>query len=289
MKRLSWIGAESSLSLTAQCALAGVVRSTYYNTLIVPEVPEEELKLLHLIDEEYTKHPFYGSRRITVFLCRMGYCINRKKVQRLMRKLGLAGMAPGPNTSKKHPEHKIYPYLLRGLEVNKPNQVWSTDITYIRLKHGFVYLIAIIDWYSRKILAWRISNTMDSVFCVACLEEALRLYEKPEIFNTDQGSQFTSLDFTQLLLKHHIKISMDGRGRALDNIFIERLWRTVKYEDIYIKDYVTIPALINGFTVYVTFYNTERPHQSLCDRTPDVVYATGRHGGAYIVDLFSEK
>jgi putative transposase len=289
MKRITWIEPDhSSLSIIRQCALANVVRSSYYNALMVPVVPDDDLLLLHAIDEEYTKHPFYGSRRMAKYLCRIGHHVNRKKAQRLMRMLGLAGMAPGPNTSKKHPEHKIYPYLLRGLEINKPNQVWSTDITYIRMARGFVYLVAIIDWYSRKILAWRISNTMESSFCIACLEEALRLFGAPEIFNTDQGSQFTSLDFTGLLLSKDIKISMDGRGRALDNIFIERLWRTIKYEDIYLKDYATIPILISGLSVYITFYNTERQHQSLCDKTPDVVYSTGRHGGAYIIDLFNK-
>jgi len=261
MRRLSSVDPTHSLSLAKQCELLGVVRSTYYNSLITQTVSDDELILLNKIDEEYTKHPFYGSRRMTQFLRRNGYYVNRKRIQKLMRKLGLAGIAPGPNTSKKHPENKIYPYLLRGLRINKPNQVWSTDITYIRLAHGFVYLVAIMDWYSRKILAWRVSNTMDSSFCVECLDEALRHYPKPEIFNTDQGSQFTSLDFTGLLLAHEILISMDGRGRALDNIFIERLWRTLKYEDIYIKDYVKVPALITGLTVYMAFYNTERQHK----------------------------
>lgn len=289
MKRLSWIDPTYNLSLVKQCELLGVVRSTYYNTLITQTVSDDELILLNKIDEEYTKHPFYGSRRMTQFLRKNGFHVNRKRIQKLMRKLGLAGIAPGPNTSKKHPEHKIYPYLLRGLIINKPNHVWSTDITYIRLAHGFVYLVAIIDWYSRKVLAWRVSNTMDSSFCVECLDEALRHYPKPDIFNTDQGSQFTSIDFTGLLLAHVIQISMDGRGRALDNIFIERLWRTLKYEDIYLKDYVKVPALIAGLTQYMVFYNTERQHQSLCNNTPDFVYATGLSGGAAIPDLFGEK
>ncbi len=199
---------------------------------------EVELMLLRLLDEEYTRHPFYGSRKMTVWLRAQGHAVNRKRVQRLMRILGLIAMAPGPNTSKKHPEQTVYPYLLRGLSVVRPNQVWSTDITYIRLAHGFVYLVAIIDWYSRKVLSWRVSNTMDVGFCVDCLTAALKQYGTPDIFNTDQGSQFTSDKWIAVLQENSIKISMDGRGRALDNIFVERLWRSVKYEDIYPKNYV---------------------------------------------------
>ena len=195
------------------------------------------MKLLGLIDAEYTRHPFYGSRKIKHYLRGLGHKINRKRVQRLMGILGLAGMAPGPNTSRPHPQHKVYPYLLRGVNVIRPNQVWSTDITYIRLARGFVYLVAVIDWYSRKVLSWRLSNTPDSVFCVDCLEQALQNYGTPEIFNTDQGCQFTSEAFTGVLLKKGIAISMDGRGRALDNIFVERLWRSVKHEDVYLKGY----------------------------------------------------
>jgi putative transposase len=197
-------------------------------------------------------------------------------------------MAPGPNTSKPHPEHKIYPYLLRGLEIIRPNQVWSSDITYIRLRYGFVYLVAIIDWYSRKILSWRLSNTMEAGFCVDCLEAAIKVYGSPEIFNTDQGSQFTSDSFTDVLIKNGITISMDGRGRALDNIFVERLWRTVKYEDVYLKGYESLPDLLLGLTQYFLFYNEERLHQSLGYTTPDVVYQTGIGGGAMIVDKFSK-
>jgi putative transposase len=203
--------------------------------------------------------------------------------------LGLAGMAPGPNTSRPHPEHKIYPYLLRGVPVVRPNQVWSTDITYVRLDRGFVYLTAIIDWYSRKVLAWRISNTLDSSFCVECLEQALQQYGTPEIFNTDQGCQFTSEAFTSVLITQGITISMDGRGRALDNIFVERLWRSVKYEDIYLKSYASVPELTLGLTEYFRFYNTERMHQSLRNSTPINVYRTACGGGAMIVDKFSVK
>jgi len=238
--------------VAAQCQLAGIARSTVYAGKA--EVDEVELMLLRLLDEEYTRHPFYGSRKMTVWLRVQGHAVNRKRVQRLMRILGLIAMAPGPNTSKKHPEHTVYPYLLRGLSVVRPNQVWSTDITYIRLAHGFVYLVAIIDWYSRKVLAWRVSNTMDVGFCVDCLTAALKQYGTPDIFNTDQGSQFTSDKWIAVLQENGIKISMDGRGRALDNIFFERLWRSVKYEDIYPKNYVYIPELLLGLTEYFAFY-----------------------------------
>jgi putative transposase len=204
------------LALTRQCELAGVNRSTVYAPHLAAKPDEQELALLVLIDVEYTRRPFYGSRKIKIYLRNLGYRINRKRVQRLMAMLGLAGMAPGPNTSRPHPQHKIYPYLLRGVVVTRPNQVWSTDITYIRLPRGFVYLAAVIDWYSRRVLSWRLSNTTDSGFCVDCLEEALQNYGTPEIFNTDQGSQFTSEAFTGVLLKKSIAISMDGRGRALD-------------------------------------------------------------------------
>jgi putative transposase len=223
------------LALTRQCELAGVTRSTVYRQHRVVEPNEQELILLSEIDAEYTRHPFYGSRKMTVYLCGIGHQINRKRIQRLMGILGLAGMAPGPNTSRPHPQHTIYPYLLRGLAVTRPNHVWSTDITYIRLARGFVYLAAVMDWYSRKVLSWQLSNTLDSRFCVDCLEQALQTYDIPEIFNTDQGSQFTADAFTGVLKTHGIKISMDGRGRALDNIFVERLWRSVKHEDVYLK------------------------------------------------------
>ena len=205
------------------------------NKRLLKAVDKDESELLRLLDEKYTRHPFFGSMRMTQYLCEKGYQVNRKRVQRLMQTLGLAGMAPGPNTSKAHPQHKIYPHLLRGVDIVRPNQVWSTDITYIRLPRGFVYLVAIIDWYSRKILSWRLSNTMDTVFCVDCLEEAIDAYGTPEIFNSDQGSQFTSTTFISVLISNDVTISMDGRGRALDNIFVERLWRTVKYEEVYLK------------------------------------------------------
>ena len=286
MMRQAWIDKGEVLSVAKQCALAGVCRATIYAHQQPKPIDERELVHSRLIDEEYTRHPFYGSRKMVVFLERVGHSVNRKRVQRLMRLMGLAGMAPGPNTSRPHPEHKIYPYLLRGVPVVRPNQVWSTDITYIRLAHGFAYLVAIIDWYSRRVLSWRISNSMEAVFCVDCLEDALRNNGKPEIFNSDQGSQFTSEDFTSVLKREDIVISMDGRGRAFDNIFVERLWRSVKYDDIYLKGYATMGELLVGLSEYFVFYNSERPHQSLGQKTPDVVYRAAIGGGAMIVDKF---
>lgn len=256
------------------------------NKRLLKAVDKDEFELLQLLDEKYTRHPFFGSRRMTKYLVEQGYPVNRKRVQRLMQTLGLAGMAPGPNTSKAHPQHKIYPYLLRGVDIIRPNQVWSTDITYIRLPRGFVYLVAIIDWYSRKIMSWRLSNTMDAGFCVDCLEEAIATYGAPEIFNSDQGSQFTSDAFTGVLINSGVKISMDGRGRALDNIFVERLWRTVKYEEVYLKQHDTVQSLLIGLTDYFVFYNQERHHQSLGYKTPDRVYQTAIGGGAKIIDKY---
>jgi putative transposase len=286
MIRRRWIDPGDAVAVVQQCVLAGVTRATVYAQK-APR-PVDELDLLHsrLIDEEYTRHPFYGSRKMVVFLKVVGHPVNRKRVQRLMRQMGLAGMAPGPNTSRPHPEHKVYPYLLRGVPIVRPNQVWSTDITYIRLAHGFAYLVAIIDWYSRRVLSWRISNSMEAVFCVDCLEDALRTHGKPEIFNSDQGSQFTSAAFTSVLEREGIVISMDGRGRVFDNIFVERLWRSVKHEDVYLNGYATMGELMVGVAEYFAFYNGERPHQSLGQKTPDVVYRIGIGGGAMIVDKF---
>jgi putative transposase len=259
-----------------------------YASCLVATPDVQELKLLELIDAEYTRHPFYGSRKIKHYLNGLGRKINPKHVQRLMRLLGLAGMAPRPNTSRPHPQHKVYPYLLRGVNIIRPNQVWSTDITYIRLAHGFVYLVAVIDWYSRKVLSWRLSNTLDSGFCVDCLEQALQVYGTSEIFNTDQGCQFTSDVFTGTLKACNIAISMDGRGRALDNIFAERLWRSVKHEDVYLKGYALMPELLLGLTEYFVFYNTQKPHQSLGYSTPDLIYQAAVGGGARIVDKYRE-
>lgn len=287
MKRQSWISSTERIAIVRQCELAGISRATLYAQK--DHHAENTLDLLHkrLIDEAYTRHPFYGSRRMVVVLGKAGHVVNRKRVQRLMREMGLVGMAPGPNTSRKHPEHPVYPYLLRGLPIVRPNQVWSTDITYIRLAHGFAYLVAIIDWYSRRVLSWRISNSMEAVFCVDCLEDALRQHGKPEIFNSDQGAQFTSTAFTGVLLREGIAISMDGRGRAFDNIFVERLWRNVKYEDVYLNGYTSIGDLMVGLSKYFAFYNGERPHQSLANQTPDLVYRTAEGGGALIIDKFS--
>lgn len=286
MIRENWIDKEDEVSVAVQCVLAGVCRTTIYARQKTKAVDERDVVLSRLIDEEYTRHPFYGSRRMTVFLRMAGHGVNRKRVQRLMRMMGLVGMAPGPNTSRAHPEHKVYPYLLRGVPVIRPNQVWSTDITYIRLARGFVYMMAIIDWYSRRVLSWRISNSMEAVFCVDCLEEALRTHGRPEIFNSDQGSQFTSDAFTGVLKREKIDISMDGRGRAFDNIFVERLWRSVKYEDVYLKGYASMGELTDGMTKYFTFYNSERPHQSLGNITPNVAYRTAIGGGAVITDKY---
>jgi len=290
--RLGWIDGAEEIPLSRQCELAEVPRATVYRRLtatIPPEANVEDLLLCRLIDEEYTSRPFYGSRRMVVFLSRAGHVVNRKRVQRLMRSMGLAGMAPGPNTSKPHSGHKVYPYLLRGVPVTRTNQVWSTDITYIRLARGFAYLVAVIDWYSRKVLSWRLSNSMDASFCVDCLEDALREYGSPAVFNSDQGSQFTSAAFTDVLKREGVAISMDGRGRALDNIFVERLWRNVKHEDVYLKGYANMAELTVGLAQYFAFYNVERPHQSLGYHTPDEVYASGVGGGAVIVDKFGTR
>jgi len=261
-----------------------VSRATWYNRQTVKPACEEDLLVCCLIDEEYTRRPFYGSRRMVIFLKEFGLPVNRKRVQRLMAIMGLAGMATGPNTSKKHPQNKVYPYLLRGTKVTRPNQVWSTDITYCRLPRGFAFLVAIIDWYSRKVLAWRVSNSMVSSFCVDCLEDALYSHGSPEIFNSDQGSRFTSTAFTDVLKREGVAISIDDRGRALDNIVVERLWRSFKYEDLYLKGYSNMAELILGLTEYFAFYNNERPHQSLGYQTSASVYRTGQGGGASIPD-----
>jgi len=257
------------LSLRQRCKLLGLNRSTYYYE---PQ-PEDEynLLLMNLIDEVYTKYPFYGSPKILACLRRMGHAINIKRVKRLMGIMGISAIYPGPNTSKSVVGHKIYPYLLSGLKIVRPNQVWSTDITYIRMARGFLYLVAIIDWYSRYVLAWNLSNTLDVGFCLEALQKALRV-GTPEIFNSDQGSQFTSDDFTGMLLDLRIQISMDGRGRAFDNIFVERLWRSVKYENVYLNNYEEAWEARKGLDGYFEFYDNERPHQSLDYQTPSEVY-----------------
>ena len=257
------------LSIRRQCELLGLTRSTYYYQPAT-ETPLN-LTLMALIDREYTAHPFYGRRKMTIYLRGRGYDVNSKRVRRLMRKMGLEAIYPKPRTTVVDREHRIYPYLLRGVEITHPNQVWSTDITYIPMQNGFMYLTAVIDWYSRYVLSWQLSNTLDTHFCIDALQQALQA-GRPDVFNTDQGSQFTSLAFTSLLEAAGIRISMDGKGRALDNIFVERLWRSVKYEDIYLNHYATVPALYTGLSTYFRFYNLERPHQSLENRTPTAVY-----------------
>jgi putative transposase len=257
------------LSVRRQCELMGLSRSSVYYQPACETA--ENLHLMRRMDEQYLKTPFYGSRRLTVWLNRQGCAVNRKRVQRLMRLMGLEAIYPRPRTSIVNPSHKIYPYLLRDLAIIHPHQVWSTDITYIPMPQGFMYLVAILDWYSRYVLSWRLSNTLDGSFCLEALEEALAL-GKPRIFNSDQGVQFTSLEFTGRLETAGIAISMDGRGRALDNVFVERLWRSVKYEDVYIKDYGSVAELEIGLTEYFQFYNHHRPHQSLNYQTPAWVH-----------------
>ena len=228
--------------------------------------------MMRLIDEEYTKHPFYGTLRLTAWLKRSGYIVNPKRIRRLMRLMGIQAIYPKPNLSKASQQHKIYPYLLRNVDIKYPDQVWSTDITYIRMKHGFVYLVAIIDWYSRYVLAHEISTTLDTNFCISALKKAL-VISKPKIFNSDQGVQFTSREFTDCLKQNDIAISMDGRGRAHDNIFIERLWRSVKWEEVYLKDYEIVKQAVSGISTYFSFYNKERPHQALNYKFPCEVYS----------------
>ena len=258
-----------TLSIRRQCELLGLNRSTLYYGRV--GVSEEDLQLMRLIDEQFSRRPFYGSRRLVVWLASQQHVVNRKHVQRLMQQMGLVAIYPKPRLSTGNKEHKIYPYLLRNVEITRPNQVWATDITYIRLAHGFMYLVALLDWHSRYVLSWRLSNSMEESFCIEALEEALA-WQCPEIFNSDQGVQFTSKSFTSRLEDRRVAISMDGRGRVFDNIFIERLWRTVKYEDIYLRDYASVPELRRGLTRYFEFYGHERPHQSLDNRTPWEVY-----------------
>ena len=243
------------LSIVRQCELLALPRSSYYRPVYEPsKASQEDLELMRLIDEEYMRHPFYGSRKMRIHLKRQGYSVNRKRVQRLMRKMGIQSLAPKPNTSSPRKEHKIYPYLLKGMNINRPNMVWCSDITYIRLSGGFVYLTAVMDWRSRYVLSWEISVTMDDDFCVNALKSAIRQYGCPDIFNTDQGSQYTGKEFTGVLLEHDIKISMDGKGRAMDNICIERLWRSVKYEEIYLHEYQNVKELITALRQYFNFF-----------------------------------
>ena len=260
---------QCQISIRRQCALLGLNRSSLY--YVPAQQTQENLLLMRLIDQQYTRTPFYGSRRMSAWLEREGYQVNRKRVQRLMGLMGLEAIYPKPHLSLPSTEHKVYPYLLRGVEITHPNQVWSTDITYVPMPQGFMYLVAIMDWYSRYVLSWQLSNTLDVGFCLVALAEALEL-GRPEIFNTDQGSQFTSRAFTGRLEEAEVAISMDGRGRVLDNIFVERLWRSVKYEEIYIKEYRSVPELERGLEGYFWFYNHDRLHQALAYRTPAQVH-----------------
>jgi putative transposase len=259
-----------SLGISGQCRLLNISRSSFYykNKPFKPE----DLELMRLIDEQYLKTPCWGSRSMGNHLRRLGYKVNRKRIQRLMRIMGIEAIYPKPRTSRRHPGHKVYPYLLRDLTIERPNQVWAADITYIPMTRGFMYLVAVMDWYSRKVLSWRVSNTLDSDFCIEALKEALSRYGKPEIFNTDQGVQFTSRAFTDLLKEHKVAISMDGRGRVQDNIFIERLWWTLKYQYLYLWSFDNGTELRQGLRYWVEHYNQERSHQALDDLTPDEVY-----------------
>jgi putative transposase len=257
------------LSVRRQCELLGLSRSSLYYEPAGETA--ENLRLMRRIDEQYTARPFYGSRRMTRWLIEQGEEVNRKRVQRLMRTMGLEAIYPKPRLSAAGKGHKVYPYLLRGVTIERADQVWSTDITHLPMTSGFMYLAAVIDWFSRYVIAWRLSNTLDGAFCLEMLEEALRS-GKPEVFNTDQGVQFTADAFTGCLESAGVAVSMDGRGRALDNVFVERLWRSVKYEDIYIRGYEAVPELRRGLGRYFGFYNDERLHQSLGYRTPATVY-----------------
>ncbi len=259
----------TEIPIYRQCELLGLSRSSYYYESAGES--EYNLELMRLIDEQYTKTPFYGTRRMTAWLRRQGYKVNRKRVQRLMRLMGIEAIYPKKRLSVTSNENKKYSYLLSGLIIKEPDHVWSTDITYIRMSRGFLYLVAIIDWYSRYVLAWELSNTLEAGFCLEALQEALKI-SRPEIFNSDQGSQFTSKEFTGRLEEEGIRISMDGRGRVFDNIFIERLWRTLKYEEVYIHSYKTVKEARESLGRYFRFYNTERLHESLGYRTPDEIY-----------------
>lgn len=268
----------AQLSVRRQCELLGLNRSSLYYQPAAESL--ENLRLMRLLDQEYTAHPFYGSRRLTAWLIREGEPVNRKRVQRLLRLMGLEAIYPKPKLSAAGTGHRVFPYLLRGVAIERPNQVWSADITYVPLTTGFMYLAATIDWYSRYVIAWRLSNTLDGAFCLDMLEEALGR-GRPEVFNTDQGVQFTAAAWTQRLQAAGVQVSMDGRGRCLDNIFVERLWRSVKYEDIYLHGYEAVPALHHGLGRYFPFYNTERPHQSLDYQTPAEVYGAERSRRAF--------
>ena len=264
------IASSQTLSIVRQCQLLDIARSTvYYRPVATNDVDDE---LMKRIDAAHLAWPFLGSRRIGDALADQGLMVNRKRVQRLMRIMGLTALYPKPRTTQPAPGHRIYPYLLRDMTVDRPNQVWCADITYLPMARGFLYLVAVMDWYSRKVLSWRVSNTMDDDFCVEALEAAIADYGAPEIFNTDQGSQFAGTAFTGVLKRSDIRISMDGRGRWMGNVFIERLWRSVKYEEVYLKAYDNAPQARSGLSTYFAFYNSRRRHQGLDRQTPDQVY-----------------
>jgi putative transposase len=258
------------LPVAAQCRLLRVARSTLYYQPV--PASQDDLAVMRRIDELHLEYPFYGSRRMAVVLRDDGWAVNRKRAQRLMRLMGLEAIYQKPNTSRPHPDHQVYPYLLRGLIIDRPNQVWCADITYIPMAKGFVYLVAVMDWFSRRVLAWRLSITMETDFCVDVLREAMDRHGRPEIFNTDQGVQFTSAAFLDELSSQGVRISKDGKGRFLDNIFIERLWRSLKYEEVYIKAYGSVAEARQGIGGWLGFYNEKRPHQALDYRTPRAVH-----------------
>ena len=281
--------AHQHLSIAMQCRLLSISRSSYYYAP-VPET-DETLALMAEIDTVFMDCPWYGSRQMARHLQRLGRAVGRRRVRRLMAKMGLAPIYQRPRTSDPHPEHRIYPYLLRNLEITRPNHVWCADVTYLPMRRGFLYLVAIMDWASRKVLAWRLSNTMDAGFCVEALEDALARFGKPEIFNTDQGSQFTSNAFTGVLREAEIKISMDGRGRWMDNVFIERLWRSVKYECVYLHAFETGSELRAGLGRWFTYYDQHRPHSRLAGKTPAEAYGqigASNHGGHAPHDLITQ-
>lgn len=264
------VGLRAGLSISRQCKLLDVSRSSYYYQ---PTAESSlNLELMRLIDELYLQYPFYGSRQMRYHLRQLSHCVARKRIQRLMRKMGIVAIYPKPRTSIANKAHRIYPYLLRNLDINRANQVWCADISYIPTKYGFMYLVAIMDWYSRKVLTWRLSNTMDSLFCCQALQEALCIYGAPDIFNTDQGAQFTDQNWTAILTHANIKISMDGKGRWMDNVFVERLWRSLKYECVYLSEFENGVQARYAIGGWITFYNTVRPHSSFNGQTPHRVY-----------------
>ena len=268
-------GKDRELSIKTQAKLLGLNRSSLYYKPVKPSL--EEIALKHRIDEIYTEHPYYGSRRITAQLRREGFTVNRKAVQRHMREMGICGICPGPNLSKRNSEHRVYPYLLRGVTIDHPNHVWGIDITYIRLKQGWMYLVAVIDWHSRYVVAWELDQTLETPFVLSAVRKAL-LQARPDILNSDQGSQFTSPQYINLLQEAGVQISMDGKGRAIDNIFTERFWRTIKYEEVYLHEYESPREARQGIGQYIDYYNNRRPHQALDYRTPAEMYFDSPQG-----------